>query len=306
MVLPNKLLSKTKKSKYIVGLYQYIAYPVKWIHFHKIQKYLLKNYGDVIKDFKVNLSYRPGADQTPFDKPFPVWVCWWQGEDYMPEVVRICYRSLLRNAGGRHVNLITKYNYKEYIDLPRFILDKAEAGIITLTHLSDILRVFLLSKYGGLWIDSTIFVTKPLPQSIDYEIYTIKRRGISLNIARNRWTSYFFYVKNHSTLFEFLKRFLIVYIQNEEMFVDYFLLDHAITIAYNNIFEVRKLLHIIPYNNPRIIDMARYLNSAYTPSAFEKICSDTGFHKLTYKEQFYEYTQDGKLTFYGYLAQISS
>lgn len=40
--------------------------------------------------------------------------------------------------------------------LPNFILKKFENGYISITHLSDIIRVLLLYNYGGLWIDSTV------------------------------------------------------------------------------------------------------------------------------------------------------
>lgn len=37
----------------------------------------------------------------------------------MPEVVRICYNSILQNAGNHPVRLITETNYKQYLsELP--------------------------------------------------------------------------------------------------------------------------------------------------------------------------------------------
>ena len=41
-------------------------------------------------------------------------------------------------------------------------MDKFTNNIFSITHFSDIIRMALLSKYGGYWIDSTYLVTSPL------------------------------------------------------------------------------------------------------------------------------------------------
>ena len=54
----------------------------------------------------------------------------------------------------------------QYVDIPDYILQKYRAGKMTRTHFSDILRLHLLSRYGGVWIDSTILMTEHLPKYI--------------------------------------------------------------------------------------------------------------------------------------------
>ena len=39
---------------------------------------------------------------------------------------------------------------------------KKDKGIITRTNYSDLLRLSLLAKHGGMWMDSTFFVTEPI------------------------------------------------------------------------------------------------------------------------------------------------
>lgn len=42
-------------------------------------------------------------------------------------------------------------------------------------HFSDIVRENLLYKYGGIWMDATIYMTSPFPDTIyNYDYYTIK------------------------------------------------------------------------------------------------------------------------------------
>ena len=39
------------------------------------------------------------------------------------------------------------------------VMEKWEKGIITHTHMTDLLRLELLIKYGGMWIDATVLCT---------------------------------------------------------------------------------------------------------------------------------------------------
>jgi hypothetical protein len=45
-------------------------------------------------------------------------------------------------------------------------------GKMTVTHFSDILRFNLLKNNGGLWLDATIFVNKPIPEKYFTPIFT--------------------------------------------------------------------------------------------------------------------------------------
>lgn len=80
-----------------------------------------------------------------------------QGMENAPALVQKCYESLKINLKDREIILITAQNRKEYAILPDYIEEKYRKGIITHTHFSDLLRVELLCKYGGTWIDSTVY-----------------------------------------------------------------------------------------------------------------------------------------------------
>ena len=86
-----------------------------------------------------------------------VWVFWLQGYEAAPELVQKCIESIKKYSEGLNFQFITMQNYKDYIEVPDYIICKLEAGIITPTFFSDILRLLLLDKYGGFWLDATIF-----------------------------------------------------------------------------------------------------------------------------------------------------
>jgi len=107
----------------------------------------------------------PVAESTKMN--CPIWVCWLQGLDQAPQLVQNCIRSIERNKQeGQQVIILTAKNFNEYIDLPAVMIDKWEKGQITNTHLSDLIRIHVLARHGGCWIDATIYQTAPIPLQI--------------------------------------------------------------------------------------------------------------------------------------------
>lgn len=90
----------------------------------------------------------------------PIWVLWLQGFEYAPEIVKVCVQSL-KNVVGKteKIFLLDENNLFDYIDLPKYIIKKWKEGIISNTHLSDLIRIQLLNMYGGIWIDATVYIT---------------------------------------------------------------------------------------------------------------------------------------------------
>ena len=50
-----------------------------------------------------------------------IWVFWWQGLNEAPDLVKTCIKSMQKNANGADVIILSKYNYKNYIDIPDYI-----------------------------------------------------------------------------------------------------------------------------------------------------------------------------------------
>ena len=93
-----------------------------------------------------------------------IWQYWGQG--YEPEkihpVVRICFESVEKFKGDYTLIRLSDENYAEYVDLPEVVLQKK--SIWTPAAFSDILRLALVTTYGGVWLDATIMLTDVLPE----------------------------------------------------------------------------------------------------------------------------------------------
>lgn len=97
--------------------------------------------------------------KTVADFPKIIWWSWLQGENEAPELAKVCLESLRRNFPEYKIVVITNDNLGDYIELPQKILDKFNAGWIKGAQFADIIRLNLLAKYGGVWMDATVFCT---------------------------------------------------------------------------------------------------------------------------------------------------
>ena len=88
-----------------------------------------------------------------------IWIFWWQGENATPLIVQRCINSIKRHSVGYNIVVITGNNIQDYITLPEKILSKV-GKTLSYTHFSDLVRLALLSSYGGGWIDATLMLTK--------------------------------------------------------------------------------------------------------------------------------------------------
>ena len=109
-------------------------------------------------------AWRPEKAPTPGERT--IWQFWWQGADNAPPLVKRCLESVRRHARGWRIVVLDEQNISQYADIPSCIVEKHRRGIISHTHFSDCLRVALLRKYGGVWIDATALLTDDIPDDI--------------------------------------------------------------------------------------------------------------------------------------------
>jgi hypothetical protein len=97
--------------------------------------------------------------------PKIIWILWFQGEKNAPMVVSKCIESWKKYHPNWKVIIIDENTYSDYINISSIIKNNKE--FITKTLLSDIVRVNLLNKYGGVWVDSTCYCNLELENWVD-------------------------------------------------------------------------------------------------------------------------------------------
>ncbi len=226
-----------------------------------------------------------------------IWVFWAQGESEMPSVVKKCYDSICQNRGEYTVVMLNLQNYGQYVTLPSFIVEKQAKGLIALAAFSDILRFSLLEKYGGYWMDATIFVTQTIIEP--KQLFTIKQPYMGDYISKGRWTGFLWFMPRNHVLSSFVRRYLEFYWKNYDSIVEYLLVDHVIEYAYEHICLVKTELDSVKYSNPDLY----FFQSEDSEGAFDEgqwnlISSRTQFFKTTWKAMRKSCVLAGK-TYYG-------
>lgn len=209
----------------------------------------------------------------------PIWVFWYQGEETMPELVRHCYKSICAHANGRKVILLTEQNIAEYVQMPDYIMEKVNKDYITLTHLSDLIRVELLYKYGGTWMDATLFVNAPIDNSKMNGVFgTVKIHPLSEGtISGYRWTSFYMFAHPGSLAMKCFRDVMYAFLGKNLTMVDYFFIDYTFELLYQKNPRFKQIIDGNPYTNQHIFDCK--INDTYQ-GQFENEWSDSHLFKL--------------------------
>lgn len=229
-----------------------------------------------------------------------IWVFWWSGFDTAPPIVRSAVRSI-RTETGREPILLDRTNYRQYVTIPDDICQKHDAGIIGHAHFSDIIRLSLLAKHGGLWVDATVFFSRPIPRSVlEQDFFTCKMaKNDPLIPSHYLWAGWLLGGDATFPLFRFAAEALIQYWRNHDLVIDYLLMDYIFDLAYDHIPDVRRHIDALSPCCPDRHELMTHINAPYDPAFFDR---DTWFYKLSYRYGApKEKTSDGLLTFYGYL-----
>ena len=204
-------------------------------------------------------------NETNISEDSPIWVMWFQGIKNAPPIVKACIQSIIINSNKHPVYIISKDNYKKYISLPLFIEKKLEKKKFSITHFSDIIRMALLSKYGGYWIDSTYLITSPIPPT-NSSLFTLKLAQCIPTFTRCLWAGNFLATSKNSFLATYAYNALLFYWKNYNTLINYFLIDYVIYVAFRNVLPLRKKIFKLPFITCNIFNLVRVLNKNYKDS----------------------------------------
>lgn len=271
----------------------------KWLD--ECYEFLAEDFIDFIKNYQF-------ASTVDFSDHKCIWVCWFQGEKCMPDVVKLCIESVKGNApDGAQVVIITSDNLKDYVEFPEFIYRRLKTGKLTMTHFSDLVRMALLRKYGGLWIDATVYVSSKIPEEyLEKELYSIQSYG---KTERNRnpyyggVTSFLVGGSPSCMMFDFCLSFFIEYQKKYGYLLDVHLINLCYRLAYEYFSEIRDKVDDIGVNNNHVQLLYKVINTPYSEEQWNCVTEKQIFHKLNWRINYKEEV-DGLLTMYGYIKRV--
>ena len=208
-----------------------------------------------------------------------VWVCWFQGMEQAPEIVRICQKSLRRYLKDREIVVLTDDNISQYVTFPEHVRMKYKKGIITRAHYSDLLRLEVLTRYGGTWIDATVLCTgSHYPQEIfDTDLFFFQYiresdahfRGIS---------NWFISASSNQKALLILKEMLYQYHKDYNCAVAYFIFHIFFMMIVKQMPEEVKQMPRI--SNKYCFALENHLGERYDETWMKSLTANCCFHKL--------------------------
>ncbi len=240
---------------------------------------LKKKYGGVLSD--VMSKYESAVARE--ERSNIVWVCWLQGRDAAPALVKSCISSLERNLPGRDIRVLDEEGIGRYVRFPEHIERKWGKGLIPPAAYSDLLRLELLIKYGGTWIDSTVFCSGPdyPPEYLDAGLFMFQ--FARAEDRRYSGISNWFITSSRpgNPVLMVLRDMLYRYWEDFDCFV-YFFVFH---LFFSMIVEREpRIAEDMPYGySPACHFLQRHLGDAFNEADWRELTSKVAFHKLTYR-----------------------
>lgn len=287
---------KKSKKKIINSLLSYIRAGKLPLMLCLLPFFMTNKKGEELFRERLDLSIQNTLRRKFYDKPVPhsyqspklvklqsihnIWFMWLQGIEDAPELCQANY-FYLKRCFGDSVHLITIDNVFNYVEIPEFIKKKWVNKIITNTHFSDIIRVQLLSTYGGTWIDATVFVNGDFLRSLnDFclpQTFKPGRNGHVLPVS-----SWFMNAPEKNRYISRVRDLLFFYWERNNRLIDYFLLHHFLIIVSEEMDNY--LDNIYPLDN----SMPHYLmllikRKKVSSSKIETLMRKHDLMKFTYK-----------------------
>lgn len=233
---------------------------------------------------------------TGDEKP-RVWICWLQGFDNAPQLVQSCVKSIRYHITDMEIVLLDQGNIKDYITLPDYIYEKWEKGIISSAQFSDIIRNQLLIEHGGLWIDSTAYLTGSIPSYITDGDFFVYHDGF-FNCEVINMGSWIIWSKANNLLLNEVQNLMLKYWEENNYLIQYFLLHLFFRMVSDHYpLEWAK----VPYYsqmNQHVFMME--LDNTFDKKRWEQIKALTPIHKLSNKIDF----TNGNKPYYSMLDEL--
>ena len=98
--------------------------------------------------------------QTEGTVPKKIWT-YWDSKDTVPDILNTCVDSWRKYNPDYEIILVYKDTVGDYVDIPDTL--KTHPNFTdTRSRYADLVRLFLLEKYGGIWMDMSCIMYQPL------------------------------------------------------------------------------------------------------------------------------------------------
>lgn len=232
-----------------------------------------------------------------------LWFCWLQGIENAPLIVRVCLDSIIRNLPEKEIRIVDESNRKQYVSLPVHIEKRWKKGQIPPAQFSDLLRLELLIKYGGSWLDSTVLCTgfnsskvQGLKACLDADLFFFQFKK-SENAPFAGISNWFITSCKNNPLLMTLRDMLYAFWKDYDCILEYFIFHRFFDmIAAERSEEVSKM----PYAySPNSLSLCHNWGKTFKHETWNRLVSNVPFHKVAY--QLDERIEQDKSNYYNHI-----
>ena len=207
---------------------------------------------------------------------------WLQGFDNAPEICKACFRSWRKWYPDYKIIVLDEKNIFDYISLPDYVINKHSEQKIIHALYCDIIRLELLFKYGGTWVDSTIYCTGRRPEF--ERMLTLPLAFFQVNDPNSVFTGATWFITSDegSPTLKLTRDLLFEYWNDYDHAIHYYIIDMFLKMAKQKFLSEWQN---IPYYSCDIVHALQFhgMYEEYSPELMKKFTDLCDFHKLTYK-----------------------
>lgn len=217
-----------------------------------------------------------------------LWFCWLQGLDNAPPLVRECMSAAEKAMPQYTLRVVTADNYRRWITLPDYIEEKYKRGFIPKAHMSDLLRVELLSAYGGMYMDASVYCSgfdndklkQRLERIMSSDLFFFRYfdvKGSCVGIA-----NWFIVAKAGNPMLMDVRRMLHAYWRDYNCVTNYYMMHLFMELAGKSFPET---LNAMPKLNAYYrIRFGRMLEKGFDEHLWETLKENVALHKLNHRK----------------------
>ena len=201
-----------------------------------------------------------------------IWFYWSKGFNDCPRIVKTSLTSLKKYSENFEINYLCEKTVWNFISNK---INKKTWKLMSEQHRSDYIRISLLEKYGGLWIDATVIIMSSLESILKDKLNSgffclnwDKKDSLLINnkkhnVGKNRViASWLFYADKDNEIIKNLRKEIVDFwnSENSSSFIKNTILRKIFRRIYKNIFEVHDPLR--SRHNTKIF-IRRLLGNSY-------------------------------------------
>lgn len=207
-------------------------------------------------------------------------VYWAQGFDQAPPLVQLCVAQMRRVIPKGQLVELTAENLHEYLEVPEVVVSRTQEFR---AHFSDIIRVGLLAKHGGVWLDATTWIDQDPSAFLAKQI---EPTGFfAYRYSQARLSSWLLASSPENYVAALLYEALCDYWSAHTELVGYFMFHELFEVLFFADEKFQEIVHGSPFisaNPPHRVQREQLFNTLDV-SAIREIVQTDPIQKLTYK-----------------------